>query len=171
MFQKRRTKNMPINTTPDLALFRHAVATMVYRGSKTFRDAPGEFGTFRIKIKSRTPVEIVAHMGDLFDWALSMAKGKEIWRDSIPLSWKEEIARFYASVKAFDDFLSSGSTIECSLERLLQGPVADAITHVGQLAMLRHLYGSPIKGENYFKAEITVGHVSPVQAPAKREFD
>jgi hypothetical protein len=154
----------------DLAMLRHTVATMVYRGAKTLRDAPEDFGTFRIKPQSRTPVEIVAHMGDLFDWALSMAKGQEIWRSSPPQEWDREVARFYASVKEFDTCLANSPTTACPLEKLFQGPIADAISHVGQLAMLRHLFGAPIKGENYFKADIGIGQVGPNQPAPRREF-
>ena len=164
-------KNMPTTSIADLTMLRHAVATVVYRGAKTFRDAPEDFGTFRIKAKSRTPIEIVAHMGDLFDWALSMAKGEGIWRESVPQSWDEELDRLYASLKEFDAFLADAPTIGCSLGKLLQGPIADAMTHVGQLAMLRHLIGSPIRGENYFKADIAVGQVGPAQPPPRKEFD
>ena len=104
-------------------MIRHAVATMVYRGAKTLRDAPAKFGAFRLKPESRTPVEIVAHMGDLFDWALSMAKGQEIWRSSPPQEWDREVARFYASVKEFDSYLATSSPIACPLDRLFQGPI------------------------------------------------
>jgi hypothetical protein len=152
-------------------MIRHAIATMVYRGAKTLRDAPADFGVFRINPKSRSPVEIVAHMGDLSDWALSMARGQEVWHDSPPQGWGRELARFYASVKEFDTYLASSSPIACPLEKLLQGPIADAITHVGQLAMLRHLSGAPIRGENYFKADISIGQVGPNQPLPIREFD
>ncbi len=154
----------------DRGIIRHAVATMVYRVAKTLRDAPPGFGVFRIKPDSRTPVEILAHMGDLFDWSLSMAKGQEVWHDSAPLEWDGEVTRFYSSVREFDEFLASSRVIACPLGRLFQGPIADSITHVGQLAMLRHLFGAPIRGENYFKAEITVGQVGPDQSPPKRVF-
>ena len=161
---------MPATSSSDLVMLRHALATMVYRGSRIFRDAPVDFGTFRIKEGSRTPVEIVAHMGDLFDWALSMAKGRKTWRDSVPQNWDGELVRFYVSVKALDAFLSESSTLACSRERLFQGPIADALTHVGQLAMLRHVFGFPIRGENYFKAEITIGRVGREQAAPRKEF-
>jgi hypothetical protein len=151
-------------------MIRHAVATMVYRGAKTLRDVPAEFGTFRVNSKSRTPVEILTHMGDLFDWALSMTQGKGIWHSATPREWNEEIARFYQTVKKFDTYLASDSNIACPLEKLFQGPIADSITHVGQLAMLRNLYGVPIKGENYFVADIAAGKVGPEQAPPRREF-
>jgi hypothetical protein len=67
--------------------------------------------------------------------------------------------------------LATSPKIACPLERLLQGPVADALTHVGQLAMLRHMFGSPIRGENYYRADIAVGRVGPVQSAPVREFD
>jgi hypothetical protein len=156
---------------PDRGMIRHAVATMVYRGAKTLRDAPADFGVFRVKPGSRTPVEIVAHMGDLFDWALSMAKGQEVWRDSPPQKWDQEVARFYASVKEFDTYLADSSTLACPLEKLFQGPIADAISHVGQLAMLRRLFGAPIRGENYFRVDISIGQVGPNQPPPRKEFD
>jgi hypothetical protein len=162
---------MTIDIKPDRGMIRHAVATMVYRGAKTFRNAPTDFGVFRVKPESRTPVEIVAHMGDLFDWALSMAKGQEVWHDSPPQAWDCEVARFYASVKEFDSYLAGPSRTACPLERLFQGPIADAISHVGQLAMLRHLFGAPIRGENYFVADISIGQVGPNQPPPRKEFD
>jgi hypothetical protein len=110
-------------------------------------------------------------MGDLFDWALSVAKGEEVWRDSVPRNWDAEVGRFFASINEFDAFLEGSPTITCPLAKLLQGPIADAMTHVGQLAMLRHLFGFPIRGENYFRADIVVGHVGSDQASPRREFD
>lgn len=155
---------------PDRVMMRHAVATLVYRAGKTFRDAPADFGTFRIKPESRTPAAIIAHMGDLIAWALSMAKGRAAWHDSPPQTWVREVARFYSCVKEFDTYLASGSPIACPLEKLLQGPIADAITHVGQLAMLRHLSGAPIRGESYFEADIIIGRVGPEQSAPRKEF-
>lgn len=160
-----------MSSLTDLSMLRHTVATVAYRAAKTLRQAPEGFGLFRIKENSRAPVEILAHISDLFDWALSMAEGKEVWRDAHPLSWDQEVARFFSSVEKFDQFLSRPSPIACTPERLFQGPVADALTHVGQLAMLRRLFGTPIKGENYFKAEITAGRVGPEQAAPNREFN
>jgi hypothetical protein len=161
---------MHMTSDSNREMIRHAVATLVYRATKTFRDAPANFGVFRINPESRTPVEIVAHMGDLFDWALSIAKGQEAWHNSPAQVWVREVARFYSSVKEFDAYLASRSKIACPLEKLLQGPIADAITHVGQLAMLRHLSGVPIRGENYFVADIIIGHVGPDQSAPRREF-
>jgi hypothetical protein len=109
-------------------------------------------------------------MGDLFDWALSIAQGKQAWQDSQPLSWPQEVERFFRTLQAFDNFLASDSPLAASPERLFQGPIADALTHTGQLAMLRRMAGSPIKGENYYRAEITSGRVGLEQPAPVREF-
>ena len=140
------------------SFFRHTLATLAYRAGKALRGAPPEFAGFRADATSRTPVEILAHMGDLFDWALSIANGNQIWHDSAPLPWDREVARFFGALAAFDQRVADGP-IEAPMERLFQGPVADALTHVGQLAMLRRMAGCAIRGENYYVADIAVGRV------------
>lgn len=150
---------------------RHALATLAYRGGKVLRGTPEGFAEFRIADGSRTPGQILAHIGDLLDWALSMAKGKEQWHDSAPLNWKEGTQRCFAAMQAFDEYLASGQQLAVSTEVLFQGPIADALTHVGQIAMLRRIAGSPVKGENYSRGEIVAGRIGPEQAPPRREFD
>ena len=120
---------------------------------------------------TRTPAQILAHLGDLLDWALSLAEGKEVWHDSPPLSWEQGTARFFAALEAFDQRLASDAPLACSAEGLFQGPIADSLTHVGQIAMLRRLAGCPVRGENYLRAEISIGRVGPEQAKPKREFE
>jgi hypothetical protein len=146
---------------PDPArdFFRHTLATLAYRARKVLLGAPESFAAFRVgETGARTPIEILAHMGDLFDWALALARGQQVWRQATPRSWSEEVDRFFAALSRFDEAVGSGELLG-SVERLFQGPVADALTHVGQLALLRRLAGSPVQGENYFKAEIAVGQV------------
>ena len=150
---------------------RHAVATLAYRGGKALRGAPAEFAGYRASDGSRTPAELVAHLGDLIEWASSMAEANPAWNASPPSSWPEEVNRFYAALKRFDDYLASEQPMGAPVERLLQGPVADALTHVGQLVMLRRLSGSPMRSENYFKADIRSGRVGTEQEPPKFEFD
>lgn len=152
-------------------LLRHTVATVAYRGGKAVRGAPPTFATFRVSKTSRTPVEILAHVGDLFDWALALAQRTHEWHDSPPLAWDAEVARFFATLKRFDDYLASDAPLKGSAERLFQGPVADALTHVGQLTMLRRCAEAPVKGENYGKAEIVVGRVGAEQSQPRVEFD
>ena len=155
---------------PKRDLLRHTLATLAYRGSKTVRDAAATFAGFRTAEKSRTPAEILAHIGDLLDWALSLAQGKQAWHDSKPLAWDQEVQRFHAGLAALDGFLASSAPLGCSAEKLFQGPVADALTHVGQIAMLRRLAGSPVRAENYFQAGIEVGRVGAEQKAPAREF-
>ena len=152
-------------------LLRHTLATVAYRCSKALRGAPEHFSSFHIGDKTRTPVQILAHMGDLFDWALSIVQGQQAWHDSTPLAWDAEVARFFETLKKFDDYLASSETLGGSAEGLFQGPIADALTHIGQIAMLRRLAGSPVKGENFFRADVAVGHVGPGQTPPRREFE
>ncbi len=152
-------------------LLRHTLATLAYRSGKTLRDAPAEFATFKAGPSTRTPVEVLAHMGDLLDWALWMAQGVQRWNDSPPLPWEREVERYFAALAAFDHFLGSAAPLGCPLEKLFQGPIADALTHTGQLAMLRRLQGAAIRGESYARAEITVGRVGAEQAPPRKEFD
>ncbi len=162
-----------MTSTSDSArqLLRHSVATVAYRGSKALRDAPKHFDSFHIGDKTRTPAQILAHMGDLFDWGLSIAQGQPAWRDSTALPWNAEIERFFAAVKKFDDYLASGEPLHGSAEGLFQGPVADALNHVGQIAMLRRLAGSPILGENYYRSDIAAGRVGLEQSAPRREFE
>jgi hypothetical protein len=152
-------------------LLRHAVATLAYRGGKALRGAPDAFADFHASETTRTPVQILAHMGDLFDWALSIAQGNQSWRNSSPLPWPAETERFFASLEAFDAYLGSSLPLHTPPEKLFQGPVADALTHVGQLMMLRRLAGAPPRGENYFLADIATGRVGSGQSAPVREFD
>jgi hypothetical protein len=162
---------MTAASDPARQLLRHSVATVAYRGGKALRDAPQHFASFHIGDKTRTPAQILAHMGDLFDWALSIAQGQQSWRDSTPLPWNAELDRFFSALKKFDDYLASSEPLHASAEGFFQAPIADALNHIGQIAMLRRLAGSPIKGENYFKAEIAAGRVGPEQSAPRREFE
>ena len=156
---------------PKREMLRHTLATLAYRGAKAVRGAPDSFPAFKASKMTRTPAEILAHVGDLLDWALSIAKGKETWHNSKPKSWKQEVKRFHAALKRFDKHLAGKQKLGGTCERLFQGPIADALTHVGQIAMLRRLAGEPIKGENYSRAKITAGRVGSRQPKARREFD
>jgi len=150
---------------------RHIVSTVAYRGAKVIRNAPETFGDFKIGETTKTPLQILSHMGDLFAWALSQAEGNEIWEDSKTLDWNKESERFFNTIREFDEYLVSDKPFYAPADKLFQGPIADALTHVGQIAMLRRLADSPIKGENYFKAGVKIGHVSSEQEDPPYEFD
>jgi hypothetical protein len=152
-------------------LLRHTLATLAYRGGKTLRGAPEGFSGFRASESTRTPGQILAHIGDLLDWALSISRGKQEWRNSQQQSWEMDSQRFFAALAAFDAYLASGEPLGAPAEKLFQGPIADALTHVGQIAILRRMADAPVRAENYFRAEIVAGRVGPDQAAPRREFD
>jgi len=155
---------------PKLDLLRHTLATLAYRGGKTLRGCPPSFADFRAAPGTRTPAEILAHLGDLLDWAGSQVRGKAVWHDSPPLPWDQEVARFFAALAALDGQLAGGVPPDFRAEGLFQGPIADALTHVGQLALLRRLAGAPLRGENFARADIVAGRVGPEQAVPAFEF-
>jgi hypothetical protein len=156
------------NTDSARQLLRHTVASLAYRAARALDGAPDRFAGF--DGAGRLPIQILAHMSDLFDWALSISLGDEQWHNTLPKSWDEESARFFGALKSFDDLLASDAPIKAPIDRLFQGPIADALTHVGQLAMLRRLSGSPIPGENYFIADVDLGRVGADQPPAVAPF-
>ncbi len=152
-------------------LLRHTLATLAYRGGKAVIDAPAGFAALRIGDSTRTPAEILAHIGDLLDWALWLARGEHRWHDSQPLPWPREVERFFVALEQFDVYLASAAPLIWPAERLFQGPVADALTHVGQLTLLRRVAGAPVRGENYARAEISAGRVGADQSALRVEFD
>lgn len=152
-------------------MLRHTLATLAYRGGKAIRDMPEAVAAFRASPTTRTPAEILAHVGDLLDWALALANGRHEWHDSPALPPADGTRRFFAGLAALDERLADERPLGCEPERLFQGPIADALTHVGQIALLRRMAGAPVKSENYFKAEIAGGRVGPGQEPPRREFD
>jgi hypothetical protein len=152
-------------------MLRHTLATLAYRGGKAVRGAPPEFAAFRAAEGTRTPAQILAHIGDLLDWTVVLADGRYDWHSSTPLPWDQEVARFFGALEAADRRLASSDPLRCAEEKLFQGPIADALTHVGQIAMLRRMAGCPMRGENYFRAEITAGRVGGEQPAPVFEFD
>lgn len=156
---------------PKRAFLRHTLATIAYRAAKVERDAPPGFGDFQLGKGARTPVQMVAHMADLFDWALVLAQGKSDWAQSKPQSWRKEVDRFHASLLAFDRYLASDAPLGASPEELFQGPISDALTHIGQIAIMRRQDASPVRSEVYVKADIAPGRVGAEQPKSPFEFD
>ena len=149
-------------------LLRHTVASLAYRAARVLDGAPEDFAQF--EGAGRQPVQILAHMSDLFDWALAIVSGQQAWKDSKPRPWDAEVRRFHEALEKFDAYLASAKPLQEKPEKLFQGPIADSLNHVGQLTMLRRLAGSPVKGENYHKADITTGRVGADQPAPRREF-
>jgi hypothetical protein len=165
----------PTPSEATVAFLRHTLATLAYRCGKAVRGAPESFGTFRIAPTTRTPVQILAHVGDLLEWAVWLLRGEHRWSDSTatPLSWPGEVERFFRLASELDAEIAASSPADSawSLEHVFQGPVADALTHVGQLTLMRRLAGDPVRGENYARAEIVIGRTGAEQAAPRREFD
>lgn len=150
---------------------RHTLATLAYRGGKAVSNAPEGFDHFSASETARTPGQILAHIGDLLDWAAGLAKGEYVFHESTPLPWEQEVSRFFDALRELDSCLASETPLGFPPEKLFQGPIADALTHVGQISMLRRISGAPIRGENYFKAEIVAGRVGSEQSAKRVEFD
>jgi len=156
-------------------LVRHFLATVAYRGGKTLRNAPESFPLFRAGDTSRSPAQILAHMGDLLEWTLRLAEGGETWhaarRPVAPGIWNSDVNRFFEALKRLDAFFAAEKPSAMAIETLFQGPISDVLTHIGQLAMLRRLNGAPVKGEVMILASVEAGRVGPDQAAPIREFD
>ena len=151
-------------------VLRHLAATLAYRAAKVLRDVPPEFATRSFGDSTRVPVTIVAHLGDLMAWAVRMTRGGYEWKAEGGGDWNVEVARFFGNLEELDRELASDA-FAGSIEKLIQGPFADALTHVGQLAMLRGMAGVPVRPESYARAEIVAGRVGLEQTPARAEFD
>jgi len=147
---------------------KHTLATVAYRGGKALRNAPTGFSSVSAGEGSRTAGEILAHICDLFDWGAAMAQGKPIWAPRTPQTWEADCDRYFDSLAAFDRALES--PVEGSEAMLFQGPIADALTHIGQISLLRRLARSPVRAENYARAEITSGRVGRDQPAPRAEF-
>lgn len=139
---------------PKRELLAHLVATIIFRGNVAVREAPESFAAFKISEDVRTPGEILAHIGDLMEGSTYLLKGEMRMINSAPLVWDEEVARFFAVAKGLRDFLDSEARFEIPIENLTQGPIADALTHIGQIIILRRAAGIPVKSEPYFQADI-----------------
>jgi hypothetical protein len=151
-------------------MLRHTIATLAYRAGKAVRGAPDGFADYRPAPGARSAGEIVSHMGDLCDWAISIAQGRQAWSQAGPQPWSESVQRFFDALARLDGQVAATPPDERLASQLFQGPIADALQHTGQIAMLRRLAGAPIKGENYFVAAIVEGQVTLEQPPPRKEF-
>jgi hypothetical protein len=162
----------PVPPIPDgREMLRHTLATLAYRASKALRGAPASFSTFRVADGSRTPGEILAHLGDLMDWALSQARGDQKWANTPAGDWNADVDRFFRSAGALDAYLASDAELHFGAQKIFQGAIADSLTHVGQINMLRRIASAPVRAENYARADIAAGRVTLEQPAPRVEFD
>jgi len=154
-------------------LLRHLLATLAYRGAKAVRGTPVSFATYKASPTTRTPVEILAHLGDLMDWGFVSARDQPTWNAATPQSWDREVERFFTAITAWDAWLATGAPLARPAEKLIQGAIADALSHVGQINLLRRMSGSPVRGESYARAHIQIGQTGFEQPPPPEgsEFD
>jgi hypothetical protein len=147
---------------PKRELLRHLIATIVFRWNVAIADAPSEFYDFKIDDSMRTPREILAHIGDLLEGSLMLMKGELVYLNSKPLEWTDEVSRFIAAAAAFDAYLAGNEPLHQPIEKITQGPIADALTHIGQVILLRRAAGFPVRSASYFEADIVSGELDQV---------
>lgn len=147
------------------SLLRHFLAALAYRTQKALRDAPPAFGDFRVAEEVRTPKELVRHMTSVLGYARTLFVGGRYWPEPLP-SLDDEISRFHEMLELLSRELESNAPLAegVSAEQLLQGPLSDAMTHAGQLAMLRRLAGDPVAPENFVFADINAERLGVEQA-------
>lgn len=153
-------------------LLRHFLAALAYRTQKALRDAPADFADFRVGVNVRTPHELVWHMTGVIGYARTHFIGG-VWRPERMETFEAEVARFHELLEDVARHLDAGTPlIDTTYERLLQGPFSDAMTHAGQLAMLRRLAGSPVPSENFIRADIRAENLGSNQpSPVAPDLD
>lgn len=146
-------------------VLRHFLAALAYRTQKALRDAPAGFDSFRPAAGVRTPAELVCHMTSVLGYSRTFFVGGQYRPDPLG-SLQAEAMRFHEMLVDLAHHLEAGTPLleGMSPERLLQGPLADAMSHAGQLAMVRRLFGSPVPPENFIVAHIDGERCGPQQA-------
>jgi len=146
-------------------IFRHLIATIAYRSSRSLRDAPDSFESTKLPGESKSAAELLLHMTNVLSFAIATVTHTERVRHE-PLPWKAEIDRFYSLLGELDTKLAEGVSLESGMDlKLVQGPLSDVLTHIGQLHAMRRAAGSPIAAANYIKAEIHIGYTSLMKQP------
>jgi len=159
-----------VNSTAHL--LRHFLAALAYRTQKALRDAPPSFEELRVAPGVRTPRELVRHMTSVLGYARTFYAGGTYDAEPLP-SLAAEVARFHEMLESLGRAIDTSEPKEVTPEQLLQGPLADAMTHAGQLALLRRLAGAPVPAENFLKADVRAENVGADQpeprAPGRRD--
>lgn len=151
--------------TDKRSLLVHFLAALAYRTQKALRGAPPEFAEFRAMKDVRTPAELVRHMTSVLGYSRTFFVGGNYWPDPLP-TFDDEIARFHEMLELLAQHIKDGDQLQDGIteERLLQGPFSDAMTHVGQLAILRRMAGNPVPPENFVVADVNPERLGPEQA-------
>jgi hypothetical protein len=151
---------MPTISSDTARIVRHLIATIAFRASRSLRDAPASLENVRLADGGMTARELINHMNNVMAFALATVTGTERIRHDA-LDWQQEIDRFYSLLAQVDARLAEGATMESGMDlKLVQGPLADALTHVGQLHAMRRLAGGPVPSTNYIKADVRIGRIA-----------
>ena len=145
----------------DIDLLRHFLSTISYRTEKALEKAPDNFPDLQLREGVRTPKEIMHHINELIIRTKARLNDEDMKTVTVePMDWEDEVNRLFFAVHELDKVIvAKQDVLDPDLtKRLLQGPLADAMTHIGQLAMLRRLSGSPIIAENFMAADISAGN-------------
>jgi hypothetical protein len=153
-------------TDPRREMLRHLVATIAYRGGIAISNVNESFSEFRAGTSTRSAGEILSHLIDLMEGSLNLCRGDMIFLNSTPKGWKSDSERFFAAIKSLDLYLAGDQEIRCPIEKLLQGPLSDALTHIGQVLMLRRLAGIEVSPQSYYRAEIVAGKIDITNIPS-----
>lgn len=144
-------------------ILRHFLASLAYRTQKALRGTPSDFGEFRVSPDVRTPRELVKHMTSVLGYARTFFIGGEYRPESLA-TLDEEVEHFHAILESLSEHFRTGDLSHMSPERFLQGPLSDAMSHAGQLALLRRLFDAPVPPENFIMADIRADNVSAFQS-------
>jgi len=148
-----------------IRIFRQLLATIAYRASRSLRDVPQGFENACLPGDGKSSLELLCHMTNVLSFAHATVTGTDRVKYE-PVGWREEVERFYSLVGKIDAKLSAGVSLESGMDlRLVQGPLADVLTHIGQLHAMRRAAGSPVAATNYIKAEIHIGCTSLMEQP------
>ena len=157
---------MPEPLSPDTTrLMRHLVATIAFRASRALRDAPDGFDDVRLADDGWCARELLLHMSNVLAFAYATITQTDRVKHELR-DWHGEVDRFYGILGDIDARLATGASLEPGMDlKLVQGPFADTLTHVGQLLSMRRRCGSPIPATNYIKADIRTGVTALKEQP------
>lgn len=141
-------------------VLRQLVATIAFRASRSLHDAPATLANVRLGEGGMTARELLHHMTNVMSFALATVSATERLRHD-PLGWEQEIDRFYSLLSQVDAKLAEGAVMDPGMDlKLVQGPLADALTHIGQLHAMRRMAGFPVDPTNYIKADVAIGRIA-----------
>ena len=149
---------MVLDTIMKNELLRHTLSTIKYRFEKSIAGSTENFGRFNLGEGSRSPIEIVNHMYHvLYSTRIFLEEERFARKQPEELALLQEIERFSLELINIDKALHVFELPSNYAKRLLQGPLSDILTHIGQISMMQRLNGKSISGEDFSAAHIETG--------------